>query len=48
LIFILYYDTSKPQNNFLYFKKGGFGVSGVWKDVSDFSLADQIAMAMNH
>jgi len=36
--------TSKPQNNFLYFGRRGFGVSGVWKDVLDFFLVCQSAM----
>jgi len=33
------------QDNFLYFKKKGFGIGREWKDVSDVSLADQRAMA---
>jgi len=36
--------TSRSQDNFLCFKKRGFGISGVWKDVSDFSLAGQHVM----
>jgi len=37
--------TSRFQDNFLYFKTRGFGVSGIWKDISDFSLAGQCAMS---
>jgi len=35
----------RPQNDFLYFEKRGFGVSGIWKDVLDFFLAGQRAKA---
>jgi len=36
---------SRSLDNFLYFEKKGFGIGGIWQDVSDISLAGQRAMA---